>query len=287
MTYSKYFYCGTWLIHTCATRLYTHITRCKPVCCSVLQCVVVCCSVLQCVAVCCSVLQHIAVYCSVLQCVAVCCSVLQCAVVCCSVLRCVAVCCSVLQCLAVCCSVLQYAAVAHDLFKVSSYVTHASFIRVSIPQVHLYMAHDSFKVNSHESHDWVIRVHMSRVDLHVASDSFKANSHVANDLFWVALHMAHESLISVHLLQGGEDPYDALSCRSFFTKEPLIIGLFCRKWPTKIRHSMGLCHPVRVYPHVAFDSFQADLHVTLYSYVYPYHEYICVWRMTHLKYICA
>jgi len=30
-------------------------------------------------------------------------------------------------------------------------------------------------------------------------------------------------------LQGGEDAKDALSCRSLFAKEPLIIGLFCEK----------------------------------------------------------
>jgi len=30
-------------------------------------------------------------------------------------------------------------------------------------------------------------------------------------------------------VQGGEDAEDALSCRSFFAKEPLITGLFCRK----------------------------------------------------------
>jgi len=30
-------------------------------------------------------------------------------------------------------------------------------------------------------------------------------------------------------IQGGEDPWDALSCRSFFAKEPRIIGLFCKK----------------------------------------------------------
>jgi len=30
-------------------------------------------------------------------------------------------------------------------------------------------------------------------------------------------------------VQGGEDPLDALSCRSFFAQEPLIIGLFCGK----------------------------------------------------------
>jgi len=29
-------------------------------------------------------------------------------------------------------------------------------------------------------------------------------------------------------IQGGEDPWVALSCRLFFAKEPLIIGLFYR-----------------------------------------------------------
>jgi len=46
------------------------------------------------------------------------------------------------------------------------------------------------------------------------------------------------------ILQGGKDPQDALSCRSFFAKEPLITGLFCGKRPVKIRHAMGLHHPV-------------------------------------------
>jgi len=45
-------------------------------------------------------------------------------------------------------------------------------------------------------------------------------------------------------VQGGEDPWDALSCRLFFAKEPPIIGLFCGKCPTQIRHPMGLRHPV-------------------------------------------
>jgi len=31
------------------------------------------------------------------------------------------------------------------------------------------------------------------------------------------------------VLQGGEDPQDALSRGSFSAKEPLIIGLFCGK----------------------------------------------------------
>jgi len=37
---------------------------------------------------------------------------------------------------------------------------------------------------------------------------------------------------------------DALSCRSFFAKEPRITGLFGGKWPIKIRHLMGLRHHV-------------------------------------------
>jgi len=42
------------------------------------------------------------------------------------------------------------------------------------------------------------------------------------------------------------NPLDALSCRSFFAKEPLIIGLFCGKGPLKIRHPMGLRDPVHI-----------------------------------------
>ena len=40
--------------------------------------------------------------------------------------------------------------------------------------------------------------------------------------------------------EGGEDPQNALSCRSLSAKEPLIIGLFDGKWPVKIRHPMHL-----------------------------------------------
>jgi len=47
-----------------------------------------------------------------------------------------------------------------------------------------------------------------------------------------------------YIIQRSEDPFDASSCRSFPAKEPLIIGLFCGKWPIKIRHPMGLRHLV-------------------------------------------
>ena len=45
-------------------------------------------------------------------------------------------------------------------------------------------------------------------------------------------------------VQGSEDPSNASSCRSFFAKEPLIIGLFCGNRPIKIWHPMGTRHPV-------------------------------------------
>ena len=48
------------------------------------------------------------------------------------------------------------------------------------------------------------------------------------------------------VIQCGEHPQDALSCRSFVAKEYLTIGLSCGKWPTKIRHPMGLRHPLCV-----------------------------------------
>jgi len=40
--------------------------------------------------------------------------------------------------------------------------------------------------------------------------------------------------------------HNTLSCRSLSAKEPLITGLFCGEWPTKIRHPTHLCHSVAV-----------------------------------------
>ena len=54
----------------------------------------------------------------------------------------------------------------------------------------------------------------------------------------------HQTYSHFIYLQGGEDPQDAFSCRSFFAQEPLIIGLFCGKWRVKIRHPMTLRHSV-------------------------------------------
>ena len=58
--------------------------------------------------------------------------------------------------------------------------------------------------------------------------------------FWL---MHFTRVPTQHVVQGGEDSQDALSCRSFSAKEPPIIGLFCGKWPMKTRHPMTLRHP--------------------------------------------
>ena len=40
------------------------------------------------------------------------------------------------------------------------------------------------------------------------------------------------------MVQDGENSQDALICRLFFAKEPLIKGLFREKWPIKIRQKI-------------------------------------------------
>ena len=48
----------------------------------------------------------------------------------------------------------------------------------------------------------------------------------------------------IYKILVGEDAYDASNCRSLSAKELTIIGLFCRKWPIKIRHPPYLGLPV-------------------------------------------
>ena len=81
-----------------------------------------------------------------------------------------------------------------------------------------------------------IQSHLRIVDL----DYVLCNIHMSLNESWAP----HASSFRVICVQGGEDSYDPLSCRSFSTKEPLNIGHFCRKWPIKIRDPMSLRHPV-------------------------------------------
>jgi len=101
-------------------------------------------------------------------------------------------------------------------------------------------------------------IHIIQHTIHIiqhTSHIIQHTSHIIQHTIHIIQHTIHIIQHTIHIIQhtthiiqnttqGGEDPSDALSCRSFSTKEPLIIGLFCRKWPIKIRHPMGLRHPV-------------------------------------------
>ena len=47
-----------------------------------------------------------------------------------------------------------------------------------------------------------------------------------------------------HFVAGWRSLVGCLKLQVIFAQEPLIIGLFCRNWPIKIRHPMTLRHPV-------------------------------------------
>jgi len=61
---------------------------------------------------------------------------------------------------------------------------------------------------------------------------------------------------------GWRKPIGCLNCRSVLAWEPLIIGLFCGKWPIKIRYPMGLRHPVHTFQwsHVFYAHFNENIH---------------------------
>jgi len=78
-------------------------------------------------------------------------------------------------------------------------------------------------------------------------------SHMTGGMSYIRQIVRHDSLIwpykihsaSMFMLQGGQDSYDFLSCRSYSTKEPLNIGHFSGRWPVKIRDPVSLRHPVQ------------------------------------------
>ena len=191
---------------------------CVAVCCNVLQCVAVCCNMLQCAAVRCNLLQCVVGCCSVLHDIAVCCRMLQCVAVCCSVLQGVAECCSETQeeidqlsrhtgqqDVAVCCSVFQCVAVCYSeteqLRRHTGGFRRGRKTQIQIPQ------NPKKKIAASKRN-------FRRIEKEFPQDP---NSAGFKRILWK------------RPVQCGEDAWDALSCRSLFANEPLIIGLFCRK----------------------------------------------------------
>ena len=72
-------------------------------------------------------------------------------------------------------------------------------------------------------------------------------------------------------VQGGEDPWDPLYCRSFSTQKPLNIGYFREKWPIKIRDPMSLRHPVHCTASTIYTRFTYDRYRTTVQILLPPH----------------
>jgi len=75
----------------------------------------------------------------------------------------------------------------------------------------------------------------------IRTNMYYQNSHTYVSTICIHTKMYQQYVSSC--VQGGEDSQDVLNCRLFSANEPLITGLFCRKWPIK-SHSMRLRHPV-------------------------------------------
>ena len=104
---------------------------------------------------------------------------------------------------------------------------------------HMSMSHVTHVNESCRICEWVIsKMWMSHVT-HV-NKSCRICERVMSHMWTSHVTHVNESC----RIQGGEDPQDVLNCRSFSAKEPLIIGLFCGNLHIKIRHPMGLRHPV-------------------------------------------
>jgi len=74
-------------------------------------------------------------------------------------------------------------------------------------------------------------------------------------------------------------PIGCLKLQVICAKEPLITGLFCRKWPIKIRHPMDLRHPVAIYVYTYICTINVWLNMHA-SEMYVY-MYVCVHIIQH------
>jgi len=162
----------------------------------------------------------------------------------CSVLQCVAVCCSVLQCVAVCCSVLTIESLPREALK-----TWEFSMRI-------------FKNERIFCENFVYFVTVNSTP----SDFFYqigAIGFVLLNLLYTMRVVPTWSLLYTTILSvwysedmlapGWQRPIGCLQLEFFFLgKEPLMIGLFCGKWPANIRQPMGVRHPL-------LDAYSTDL----------------------------
>jgi len=198
-------------------------------------CVAVCWSLLQCVA---GSLCNVAVCCYVLQCVVVCCNVLQCAVVCCGVLQCLAgsflivatpltMHRSVLQCVAVCCSMLQQ-------FRAP---THHCIVYL----ISQFFSHKTAKNHSALYSKWPINIPIVATRYSGGCTTLQIIHKIATNCRALWRQITYKDIyrsLTPHVTHEATPHYRSS------TKQPLIVGLFCGKWPTKIRIVTTLSRPL-------------------------------------------
>jgi len=86
--------------------------------------------------------------------------------------------------------------------------------------------------------DTGLRKYIWCLKLRVSFRKRAANNNIR--LFWMDLMFRVDFIDIVRVrIRGGKSASDALSCMSLSAKEPLIIGLFYRKWPVKPYNDTG------------------------------------------------
>jgi len=112
---------------------------------------------------------------------------------------------------------------------------------------------------SHVAYEWVMPHRNESRQIWMSQVTYECKPHAnphANHMSVLDMPTLHNCLAIAKKLyhfavsqtiQGSEDSYDPVSCRSFSTKEPLNIGHFCRQWPINIRDPMSLRHPVPIF----------------------------------------
>ena len=116
----------------------------------------------------------------------------------------------------------------------SMYLLHPCIYYIHVSSTSMYLVHPCiwyihvFSTSMYLVHPCIYYIHVSSTSMylvhpciqyiHVSGTSMYQKSPVLDT--WSSKQMSVE-------LQVGEDPQDALNCRSFSAKEPLIIGLFC------------------------------------------------------------
>jgi len=113
--------------------------------------------------------------------------------------------------------------------------SHITYKRVQM--THIWMSYVTHRIDSHmiSNVTHTIDIPLSHILL---SMSFLCESSVCITL------LSWNTIDDYSLLQGGDDPYDAVSWKGFFRKRGLYLVALLRKATCNLRHPMHLRHPV-------------------------------------------